>query len=705
MAGETTPLRSGTALGSTSSKKQTGARCSIITLVLLSAALIALTITFQLKLRSLSTQLSTEKSHLSSLQTKVDDQQSVIDRFSSAVSNKDVLAKVDALEDELQNTQKELMHQLTATERSIEDMLNATITKLDTTVKLAQDEIQMEVDKVKHDVNDYVIQTQDQFSAENSFMIFQLAGTFTLLASLISMWHMTAHLRRFNQPFVQRKILAILWMSPVYGVTSWLSLVLPLYDGYFAVIKDFYEAYVIYQFMSFLIAVLGKGDREAVVDLLAQHADHLKPPFRLFGCCLPNPYESPRAMADAVLLQCQSFTMQFVFFRPLTTIGIFLCNKFNYYGWGDSVTDYRSFQFWLVMIQNLSVFTAFSGLLKFYHAVDEDLAWCRPFPKFLCIKGIVFLTFWQGLAIAILAASIGESTPNVGSDDAELWAKQAQNFLICLEMLLFSIAHFYCFPTEEWEDGYRPVVSDAKFGDQLALHDFFQDIKLLARQGKKKNDGKKKSKSDYDDDGNEINDMKKPDGDPDSDGATAKEVASDGGIAVDDSFDEDDLNLSQVESQIEGNLASPDTPENIRAASIRLLQAMAFETPIVHRNATGTQARSSPRVDDSSQTAEDLLPSSSQSPPVATAEIADVDEEDHHQSQQYQEQAPDEENNSNTMTLRYDDEAGEVTGLLGSSSDRSRSDGAGDDNVMGGPPSDGDSMLRPSLFTTLGKFE
>lgn len=216
----------------------------------------------------------------------------------------------------------------------------------------------------------------------------QLAGTFTLLASLISMWHMTSHLRRFNQPFVQRKILAILWMSPVYGATSWLSLVLPEYEGYFAVIKDFYEAYVIYQFMSFLIAVLGKGDREAVVDLLAQHADHLKPPFRLFGCCLPNPYDSPRSMADAVLLQCQSFTMQFVFFRPLTTIGIFLCNKFDYYGWGDSASDYRSFQFWFVMVQNVSVFIAFSGLLKFYHAVDEDLAWCRPFPKFLCIKGI-----------------------------------------------------------------------------------------------------------------------------------------------------------------------------------------------------------------------------------------------------------------------------------------------------------------------------
>ena len=314
------------------------------------------------------------------------------------------------------------------------------------------------------------------------------------------------------------------------------------------------------------------------------------------------------------------------------------------------------------------------------------------------------MTFWQGLAIAILAASIGESTPNVGSDDAELWAKQAQNFLICLEMLLFSIAHFYCFPTEEWEEGYRPVVSDAKFGDQLALNDFFQDIKLLARQGKKKNKGKKKS---HMDDGDSV--TKKAGADPDSDGATAKEAASDGVLAADESFDDDDLNLSQVESQLEGNLASPDTPENIRAASLRLLQAMAFETPVVQRSTTSMPV-SSPRVDggtedatgsavNSSRIAENLPSNPSPSLPTATDEISDVDEgQSHDQGDQ-----PDEENN--TIMLRYDDGPGEETGLL-RTRDTSRSD-TGDNNVMGGgaaSSSDANSMLRPSLFTTLGNF-
>ena len=120
---------------------------------------------------------------------------------------------------------------------------------------------------------------------------------------------------------------------------------------------------------------------------------------------------------------------------------------------------------------------------KFYHAVQEDLGWCRPFPKFLCIKGIVFMTFWQSMAIAFLAHSTDLASDRYANDsDHELWGRQAQNFMICLEMLLFSIAHFYCFPTEEWEDGYRPAIEKKmSAGDNLALGDFMSDLRLILR--------------------------------------------------------------------------------------------------------------------------------------------------------------------------------------------------------------------------------
>ena len=118
--------------------------------------------------------------------------------------------------------------------------------------RAAEKEIDSEVAIVKHDVSSYAQTTKDQFSKENHFMIYQLAGTFTLLTCLISMGHMTAHVRSNYQPPIQRRILAILFMSPIYAVTSWFSLIFPQYSGYLVIIKDFYEAYIIYNFLGIL---------------------------------------------------------------------------------------------------------------------------------------------------------------------------------------------------------------------------------------------------------------------------------------------------------------------------------------------------------------------------------------------------------------------------------------------------------------------
>ena len=134
------------------------------------------------------------------------------------------------------------------------------------------------------------------------------------------------NLRHMHNPLVQRKIMAVLWMAPIYGATALMSLVLdsPTASEYLAVIKDFYEAYCIYTFLSLLIAILGRGDRDEAVDVLAARADHMKPPIYLCGWS-PflnlRKYESnPRGKADAILYQCQFCAMQFVLFRPITLL-------------------------------------------------------------------------------------------------------------------------------------------------------------------------------------------------------------------------------------------------------------------------------------------------------------------------------------------------------------------------------------------------
>jgi len=274
-------------------------------------------------------------------------------------------------------------------------------------------------------------------------------------------------------------------MAPIYSVTSWLSLVFSPVAGYLSLIKDCYEAYAIYTFFAFLIAVLGKGNRNAVVALLAQHSEHLQEPVG-FLCFTKDEYESPYRLALTIINQCQFFCMQFVLLKPFIGITMLVLEKMYI---GNNVLDYRSPLLYLTIIENFSIALAFYGLLKFYHAIQDELQWCNPWPKFLTIKGVVFLTFWQGLAITILYRIVHKDDEISADTSSERSFQQdAQNFLITVEMLIASLAHFYVFPHEEWAPGYKPAKQEdkQKFGETLALRDFVSDLKLLVGSKKKK---------------------------------------------------------------------------------------------------------------------------------------------------------------------------------------------------------------------------
>lgn len=50
------------------------------------------------------------------------------------------------------------------------------------------------------------------------------------------------------------------------------------------------------------------------------------------------------------------------------------------------------------------MFLSLYCLAMFWACLSEDLAPFRVTSKFICIKGIIFFSFWQGLAISILVA-------------------------------------------------------------------------------------------------------------------------------------------------------------------------------------------------------------------------------------------------------------------------------------------------------------
>lgn len=102
--------------------------------------------------------------------------------------------------------------------------------------------------------------------------------------------------------------------------------------------------------------------------------------------------------------------------------------------------------FWIFLINNFSQIWAIYCLVMFYRATREDLEPIRPIAKFLLIKAIVFLTFWQSIAISIVFSLDLIKTEKWTTYDTDDVSAGIQNFFICIEMFIAALVFAYVFP-------------------------------------------------------------------------------------------------------------------------------------------------------------------------------------------------------------------------------------------------------------------
>ena len=101
-------------------------------------------------------------------------------------------------------------------------------------------------------------------------------------------------------------------------------------------------------------------------------------------------------------------------------------------------------------------------------------------PKFLCVKGILFFSFWQGLFISVLVA--GGAIKKLGPyTDSEHISLGLIDTLICIEMPFFAVAHMYAFATRDYVDPNTSYVARLPvfhaFKDAFGLRDVVEDVK------------------------------------------------------------------------------------------------------------------------------------------------------------------------------------------------------------------------------------
>uniref|UniRef100_A0A669DWL4 Transmembrane protein 184C n=1 Tax=Oreochromis niloticus TaxID=8128 RepID=A0A669DWL4_ORENI len=260
-----------------------------------------------------------------------------------------------------------------------------------------------------------------------------IAGVFVFLTIPISLWGILQHM--------------------------WLALRYPNLAIYVDTCRECYEAYVIYNFLVFLLNFLSNQYPSLVLMLEVQQQQPHLPPL----CCCP-----PWAMGEVLLFRCKLGVLQYTVVRPVTTVIALICQLCGVYD--EANFSFRNAWSYLVIINNISQLFAMYCLVLLYRALREELMPIRPVGKFLCVKLVVFVSFWQAVLIALLVkVGVISDKHTWDWDSVEAVATGLQDFIICIEMFLAAIAHHYTFT-------YKPYVQEAEegscFDSFLAMWDF-----------------------------------------------------------------------------------------------------------------------------------------------------------------------------------------------------------------------------------------
>lgn len=255
-------------------------------------------------------------------------------------------------------------------------------------------------------------------------------GIATIISGVLSAYLIYKHCTNYTSKYQQRFIVRILLMVPIYSMDSFLSFRVYSLAIYFDLLRDCYEAFVINTFFCLLIEYA--GGYSATKEALAKN-ETIKLIFPL-NCISVRPKRG-------LLRTLKRLTLQYVVLRPLLSLTAVILQSLNLYCPGN--WNFSRGYIYITAVLFVSVTAAMYSLIEFYTLTSTEMAPHKPLGKFLAVKFVVFLSFWQSIAVAglvyinVIKATSGWSTDNISDG--------VQNVLICGEMLVAAIVHIKVF--------------------------------------------------------------------------------------------------------------------------------------------------------------------------------------------------------------------------------------------------------------------
>lgn len=296
-----------------------------------------------------------------------------------------------------------------------------------------------------------------------------VAGVFVLITLSLSMYLLFEHLSSYKNPEEQKFLIGVILMVPCYAIESFVSLVNPSISVDCAILRDCYEAFAMYCFGRYLVACLG-GEERTIEFMERQGRASSKTPLLENNCekgTVKHPFPmnyflKPWKLGQWFYQVIKIGIVQYMIIKSLSAILAVILEAFSLYCEGDF--KWGCGYPYIAVVLNFSQSWALYCLVQFYTVTKDELEHIKPLAKFLTFKSIVFLTWWQGVAIALLydlglfKSAIAQGLQSKSS---------VQDFIICIEMGIASIVHLYVFPAKPYE-----LMGDRLSGSVSVLGDY-----------------------------------------------------------------------------------------------------------------------------------------------------------------------------------------------------------------------------------------
>lgn len=270
---------------------------------------------------------------------------------------------------------------------------------------------------------------------DSKFLIY--LGVFcSVVSCFISFVDLREHLSRFDYPKIQVLTMRVLMMIPVFAVLTALSLLYPQWRFFFTTLRDTYESFILYMFFMLMIAYCG-GEGQLLRSLKRKRYKGV----HLFPMCWLPTFD----LDIEFYLRCKRWVLQCALIKPVTSFIAMIGTPLGIYSEGNFAVN--NVYTYTCILLNFSLTWALYYLVLFEVEVEKELHYAQTFLKFLCVKSIIFFSYWQSIVVTVLVffhlLNLGEG------EEKERISALFQDLLMCYELVPVAFLHRAAFGREK----------------------------------------------------------------------------------------------------------------------------------------------------------------------------------------------------------------------------------------------------------------